>query len=58
MSLKPAGDLDFGADSDPNVGEFAVSTMSSADLQNLLLSTPVPAVAAGTGVAAPAQALT
>ena len=29
MSLKPAGDLDFGADSDPNVGEFAVSTMSS-----------------------------
>lgn len=56
MSLKPAGDLDFGADSDPNVGEFAVSTMSSADLQNQLLSTPVPAVAAGTGVAAPAQA--
>ncbi len=56
MSLKPAGDLDFGADSDPNVGEFAVSTMSSADLQNQLLPTPVPAVAAGTGVAAPAQA--
>jgi regulatory protein RepA len=56
MSLKPAGDLDFGADSDPNVGEFAVSTMSPADLQNQLLSTPVPAATAGTGVAAPAQA--
>lgn len=49
MSLKPAGDFDFGADPS-DVGEFAVSSMTPKDLQAQLLqsapNTPAPAVTA------------